>query len=141
MPRSVWPDLVAIQGRTPRVCIPSENGLGREIVYPGALYPNLVDYLSYDVTDFLLAEGDIALACPADLKINSANLRYILRECGKERMFSLRPQVGEVLTIPHKNTDNSKQSIHFLVVQANQRAPLIADDYLRCMAQLIQRLH
>ena len=78
MPRSVWQDLASIQGRTPRVCLPSGNGPGHEIVYPGALHPNLVDYISYDVTDFLQAEGDIALACPVDLETNSAVLRYIL---------------------------------------------------------------
>ena len=140
MARSVWQDLAAIQGRTPRVCLPSDNGTGREIVYPGALYPNLVDYISYDATDFLQAEGDIALACPADLETKSAALQYILRECGKERIISLRPQVGEVPTIPQEITDISTQSVHLLVVRANQRTPLIVDDYLRCMAQRIERL-
>ena len=37
---------------------------------------------------------------PADLKTNSAALRYVLRECGMESVFSLRPKVGEILTIP-----------------------------------------
>ena len=32
LPRSVWQDLAGIQGRTPRVCIPEDNGPGREIV-------------------------------------------------------------------------------------------------------------
>ena len=118
------------------MCLPSDNGPGREIFYPGALYPNLVDYISYDVTDFLQAEGDIPLACPADLETKSAALRYILRGCGTERIFSLRTQVGEVLTIPHEITDNSTQSIHLLVVRAKQHTPLIAHDYLHCMAQL-----
>ena len=83
MPRSVWQDLASIQGRTPRVCLPSDNGPGHEIVNPGALHPNLVDYISYDVTDLLQAEGGIALACPADLETNSAALRYILRDTTK----------------------------------------------------------
>ena len=39
MPRSVWQDLAAVQGRTPRVCLPVDNGPGREIIYPGVLYP------------------------------------------------------------------------------------------------------
>ena len=110
MARSVCQDLAAIQGRTPRVCPPSDNGSGRDIVYPGALYPNLVDYTSYDVKDFLQAEGDMALACPADLGTKSAG--YNLRECVKELIFSLRPQVGEVLPIPHEITDNSTQSAY-----------------------------
>ena len=89
------------------MCLPSDNGPGREIIYPGALHPNLVDYKSYDVTDFLQAQGDIALACPAALETNSAALPYILREYGKERVFSLRPQVGEVLIVPSEVTGDS----------------------------------
>ena len=140
MPRSVWQDLAAIQGRTPRVCLPADNGPGREIIYPGILYPAPTEHLSYDVTDFLQVEGDIVLACPADLETNSAALRYVLRECGKENVFSLRPKVGEILTIPPDVNPNPNQSIHLLIIRANQRAPLLADDYLRCMTHLIQRL-
>ena len=140
MPRSVWQDLAAIQGRAPRVCLPSDNGPGREIVYPGALYPNSAEHVSYDETDFLQVEGDIVLACPADLKTNSAALRYVLRECGIEKVFSLRPKVGEMLTIPPDVNPNPNQSVHQLIVRANQRAPLLTDDYLRCMTHLVQRL-
>ena len=123
-----------------RVCLPSDNGPGREIVYPGALYPNSAEYVSYDETDFLQVEGDIVLACPADLKNNSAALRYVLQECGIENVFSLRPKVGEMLTIPPDGNPNPNQSVHLLIVRANQRAPLLTDDYLRCMTHLIQRL-
>ena len=140
MPRSVGQDLAAIQGRAPRVCLPSDNGPGREIVYPGALYPNSDEHVSYDETDFLQAEGDIVLACPADLKTNSASLRYVLRECGIEKVFSLRPKVGEMLTIPPDVNPNPNQSVHLLIVRANQRAPLLTDNYLRCMTHLVQRL-
>ena len=56
--------------------------------------PAPTEHLSYDVTDFLQVEGDMVLACPADLETNSAALRYVLRECGKENVFSLRPKVG-----------------------------------------------
>ena len=140
MPRSVWQDLAAVQGRTPHVCLPADNGPGREIVYPGALYPNSAEHVSYDESDFLQAEGDIVLACPADLKTNSAALRYVLRECGIEDVFALRPKVGEILTIPPDVNPNPNQSIHLLIVRANQRAPLLTDDYLRCMTYLIQRL-
>ena len=127
MPRSVWQDLVAIQGRTPRVCLPADNG---EINYPGILHPAPTEHLSYDVTDFLQVEGDMVLACPADLETNSAALRYVLRECGKENVFSLRPKVGEILTIPPDIKPNPNQSIHLLIIRANQRAPLLTDDYL-----------
>ena len=140
MPRSVWQDLAAIQGRTPRVCLPADDGPGREIVYPGALYPNSAEHISYIVTDFLQVEGGIVLACPADLNTNSAALRYVLRECGKESVFSLRPKVGEILTIPPDINPNPNQSIHLLIIRASQRAPLLTDDYLRCMTHLIQCL-
>ena len=76
----------------------------------------------------------------ADLETNSAALRYVLRECGKENVFSLRPKVGEILTIPPDINPNPNQSIHLLIIRANQRAPLLTDDYLRCMTHLIQRL-
>ena len=80
------------------------------------------------------------LACPADLNTNSAALRYVLRECGKESVFSLRPKVGEILTIPLDINPSPNQSIHLLIVRASQRAPLLTDDYLRCMTHLIQCL-
>ena len=129
MPRSVWQDLAAVQGRTPRVRLPADNGPGREIIYPGVLYPAPTEHLSYDVTDLLQVEGDIVLACPGEL-----------RECGKENVFSLLPKVGEILTIPSDINPNPNQSIHLLIIRANQRAPLLTDDYLRCMTHLIQRL-
>ena len=87
LPRSVWQDLAAIQGRTPRVSITPDNGPGREIVYPGSFRPDMMEYISYDTTDFLQAEGHIALTCPADLETSSAALRYVLRESGREKVF------------------------------------------------------
>ena len=99
LPRSVWQDLAAIQGRTPRVCMPPDNGPGREIVYPGSLRPDVLEYISYDTTYYLQAEGHIAVTCPADLETSSAALRYVLRECGSEQVFSLRPRVGETPTL------------------------------------------
>ena len=80
------------------------------------------------------------LACPVDLKTNSAALRYVLRECGIEKVFSSRPKVGEMLTIPPDVNPDPNQSVHLLIVRANQRAPLLTDDYLRCMTHLVQRL-
>ena len=137
LPRSVWQDLASIEGRTPRVCIPADNGPGREIVYPGNLRPDTEEYISYDTTDFLQAEGHIALTCPADLETSSAALRYILRECGKEQVFSSRPQVGEILTLTPTITNKPTQTIHLLITRANQRAPLIADDFLLCLRKLV----
>ena len=92
-------------------------------------------------TGFLHAKGDIALAFPADLDTNSGALIYVLRECEKERVFSLRPQVGEILTLPPKMTKNASQTVHLSVVRANQQAPLIAEDYLRCKVKWMQRLN
>ena len=59
---------------------------------------------------------------------------------GRNVFFSTQPHVGEVLTIPPEITANSNQSIHLLIVRANQRAPLLTDDYLRCLTRLIQHL-
>ena len=88
LPRSVWQDLAAIQRRTPCVCLPPDNGPGREMVYPGSLRPNLVEYISYGTTAFLQAESQTAFTCPADLETNTVALRYLLRECGMEQVFS-----------------------------------------------------
>ena len=71
-------------GAPPRVCLPSDNGPGREIVYPGSLRPDVVEYVSYDTTDFLQAEGHIDLARP---ETSSAALRYVPRECGRKQVF------------------------------------------------------
>ena len=86
LPCSVWQDLAAVQGRTPHSA-PPDNGPGREIVYPGSLRPNLVEYISYDVTDFLQTEGDIALACPADLETISAALSSCCASVERSRSF------------------------------------------------------
>ena len=137
LPRSVWQDLAAIQGRTPHVCIPQDNGPGREIVYPGSLLPDMVECISYDTTDFLQARGHIALTCPADLETSSATLRYKLRECGKEQVFSLRPQVRETLTLTPTITNKPAQTKHLLITRANQRAPLLADDFLHCLRKMV----
>ena len=129
LPRSMWQDLAAIQGRTQRVCLPPDNGPGREIVYLGSLRPNMVEYISYDTTDFLQVEEHIALTCPADLKPSSAALRYVLRECGKEQVFSLRPRVGVILTLTPAITNKPTQTIHLLITRANQRAPQMISYY------------
>ena len=64
LPRSVWQDLAAKQGPTPRVFLPPDNGPGREIVYPVNLRPNLVEYILYETTVLLQAKVHIALSCP-----------------------------------------------------------------------------
>ena len=125
----MWEDLAAIQGRTLRVCQPPDNGTGREIVYPGGLRPDMVKYISYDTTDFLQDEGLIALAWPADLETSSAALGYVLRDCGREQVFSLRTNLN---SLSHEQS----QTTHLKVTRANQRAPLIADDFLLCLENL-----
>ena len=128
--------LAMVQGRIPRICLPPDNGHGREIIYPASLRPNLVVYISYDMTDFLQVEGNIALACPVYLETSSAASRYVLRECGREQVFSLRTQVGEVLTLTPSVTNNPSQTIHLMITRANQQAQMIADDFLLCLEKL-----
>ena len=136
LPRSVWQDFAAIQARTPRTCLPLDNGLGREIVYPDSLRTNLVEYIFCELNDFRQAAADIASVCPADFVTSSAALRYVLHECGKEQVFSLQQQVGKVLTLTLSKTKKPSQKIHLMIVRANQRAPLIADDFLLCLEKL-----
>ena len=130
LPRSVWQDLAAIQGRTPRVCLPPDNGPGRKIVY-------LVEYILYETTDLLQAEGHIALAYHADLETSSGALHYVLRECGRVQVLTLRPQVGEILTLTPSITNEPSQTIQLMKTRANQREPLVADDFLLCVEKLI----
>ena len=99
----------------------------------------MVGYISYDTTFFIQAEGHIALACPADLKTNSTALRSVLRECDREQVFSLRPQVGKILTITLSITNKPSQTIH-LITRANQRALLVASVFRLCLEKLISWL-
>ena len=121
MPRSVWQDLAAIQGRTPRVCLPADDGPGREIIYPGILHPAPTEHLSYDVTDFLQVEGDMVLACPADLETNSAALRYALDTAfDGERIHegpptytgprATRPFIGKLIPYPNEIAGGHRHS-------------------------------
>ena len=133
--RSVWQDLSAIRGQN-HIDPADEKGPGRQIVFPGALRPNLVDYIVYDQTDFLQVQGHVAICCPADLNTNSAALRYILPECGSDKMFQLRPTVGEVLTIPSSLSLMDNQGIHLMITRPFQRSPQITDDFFLCLEHL-----
>ena len=113
-----------------------EKGPGRQIVFPGALRPNLVDYIVYDQPDFLQVQGHVAICCPADLNTNSAALRYILRECGSDKTFQLRPTVGEVLTFPTSLSVMDNQVIHLMITRPYQRSPQITDDFVLCLEHL-----
>ena len=84
---SVWQDLTAIRGH--HCCdepLPHDSP-GGEIKYHGAIRPHLVDYVSYDHTDFFQAPHHIPLCCPATLETNSAVSRYVFREHGIENIF------------------------------------------------------
>ena len=102
--------------------MPPDNGPGREFIHPGNLRPNLVEYIAYDTTDLLQAEGHIVLACCADLETNSAALRFVLRECGRKQIFYLHPEVGEVRTLILSVTNKPSQAIHSMITRANQIA-------------------
>ena len=132
--RSVWQDLTAIRGQN-HFDPADEKRHERHIVFPGALRPNLVNYIVYDQTDFLQVKGHVAMCSPADLNTSSASLRYNLRECGIENIFQLCPKVGEVLTIPSSSfLDN--QIVHLLITRPSQRAPPITDDFFLCLQRL-----
>ena len=131
--RFVWQDLSAIRGQN-HIDPADEKGPGRQIVFPGALRPNLVDYIVYDQTDFLQVQGHVAICCPADLNTISAALRYILRECDK--IFQLRPTVGDVLTIPSSLSFMDNQVIHLMITRPSRRSPQITDDFFLCLEHL-----
>ena len=133
--RSVWQDLSAIRGQN-HIDLADEKGPGRQIVFPGALRPNLVDYIVYDQTDFLQVQGHVAICCPADLNTNSASLRYILRKCSGDKIFQLRPTAGEVLTIPSSLSLMVNQVIHLMITRPSQRSPQITDDFVLCLEHL-----
>ena len=122
--RSVWQDLSAILGQN-HIDLADEKGPGRQIVFPGALRPNLVDYIVYDQSDFLQVQVHVAICCPVDLNTNSAALRYILRECGSDKIFQLRPTVGEVLTLPSSLSLIDSQVIHLMITRPSQRSPCL----------------
>ena len=125
LPRSAWQDLAAIRGRTQRVCIPHDNGPGREIVYPSSLLPDMVEYISYATTDVLQAEEHIALTCPAVLETSSTALRYVLW------------QRTSVLIAPTSRRTTYPDPHDYQQTRPNQRAPLIADDFLLCLRKLV----
>ena len=133
--RSVWQDLTTIRGHG-HIDPADEKRHGRQIVFSGALRPNLVEYIVYDQTDFLKVQGHVASCCPADLNSNSATLRYILRECGIDKVFQLLPKAGEVLIIPSSSSFMDDQIIHLLITRPSQRAPQNTDDFFFCLEHL-----
>ena len=101
LPRSVWQDLGAIKGHQQNLCDkPFTEDPGREITYTSALKPQLVDYIQYATTDFLQTPHHIVFCCPANLDTNSAALRYVIRKQGADAIFQLRPEIGNILTLP-----------------------------------------
>ena len=135
--RSVWQDLGAIKGRLPNICDDAlSNDPGRELIYHGAVRSQLVDYVQYTSTDFLQAPHHIVLCCPANLETNSAALRYVIREHGADTIFRLRPEIGNMLTLPTSVINDKPQTIHLLITRATPRCPLLADTLLVCLDYL-----
>ena len=132
LPRSVWQDLGAIKGGLSNAGDDSLiNDPGREIIYNGALRPEIKDFVQYANTDFLQAPCHIVLCCPANLETNSAALRYVIREHGADIIFQLRPEVGNMLTLPTTLVGGQPQTIHLLVTRATPRCPMFTDTFLR----------
>ena len=137
LPRSVWQDLGTIKGCLPASCDDGlSNDPGRELVYHGIVRPQLVDYIQYASTDFLQASHHVVLCCPANLETNSAALRYVMREHGADTIFRLRPEVGNVLTLPVSMINDKPQTIHLLITRATPRYPMIADTLFVCLEYL-----
>ena len=137
LPRSVWQDLGAIKGLLPNTCNDAlSKDPGRELVYHGAVRPQLVDYVQYANTDFLQTPHHIVLCCPANLETSSAALRYVIREHGADAIFQLRPEVGNIVTLPTSLIDGHPQTIHLLITRATPRCPMLADILFGCLDHL-----
>ena len=137
LPRSVWQDLGAIKGLLPNACDDAlSKDPGRELVYHGAARPQLVDYVQYANTDFLQTPHHIVLCCPANLETSSAALRYVIREHGADAIFQLRPEVGNIVTLPMSLIDGHPQTIHLLITRATPRCPMLADILFGCLDHL-----
>ena len=137
LPRSVWQDFGAIKGRLPNACSDAlSNDPGRELIYHGAVRPQLVDHVQYANTDFLQAPHHIVLCCPANPETNSAALRYVIREHGADTIFQLRPEIGNILTLPTSLNDGQPQTIHLLITRATPRCPMLADTLFVCLKHL-----
>ena len=114
--------------RHPNACSETlSNDPGRELIYHGAVRPQLVDYVQYTNTDFLQAPHHIVLCCPANLETNSAALRYVICEHGADTIFQLRPEIGNLVTLPRSLIDDQPQTIHLLITRATPRCPMLAD--------------
>ena len=137
LPRSVWQDSDAIKGSLPNAYNDSlTNDPGRELNYHGAARPQLVDYVHYANTDFLQAPHHIVFCCPPNLETSSATLRYIIREHGADTIFQLRPEVGNILTLPTSLIYGQPQTIHLLVTRATPRCQMVADTLFACLEHL-----
>ena len=60
LPRLVWQDLGAINGRCEFNSSSLDDTPGPDIIYPGTLRPQLMNYISYDHTDFPQAPNHLA---------------------------------------------------------------------------------
>ena len=54
-----------------------DKSQGREILQPGALRPQLVEYIIFYQTDILQAPRHITLCCSVNLETNSAAFTYV----------------------------------------------------------------
>ena len=90
--------------------------------------------MPYDPTWSTILYATRLTSCKC-LNTNSAALRYILRECGIDNIFQLRPNVGEVLTIP-ASSFLYNHIVHLLITRPPQRAPQITDDFFLCLEHL-----
>ena len=130
----MWQDLNTIKGRSQSNSSLLDLGPGREIIYPGALRPQLVNYIIYDQTGVLPALYQTVLCCPANLETNSAALRYIFCEHNTDAIFRLRPEVGNLLTLPQSKVNGFPQTN--VISRSTPRSPMTADLLFSCLERL-----
>ena len=133
--RPIWRDEKDIKGGE----IESEaeqDSIGRTLKFPLPVdLPKYSDSITYQNDDLFLASGHVVIAMPADMNPRSAMASTIVREYGKEELFKMRPQVGQVLSINR----GDQSFIHLMCTRASCRNPIVTEDLHSCLIRLAER--
>ena len=61
----------------------------------------------------------------------------IVREFGRDELFKMRPQVGQVLTVKR----NERSCVHLLCTRASNQNPIFTEDLDACLTRLAERFN
>ena len=77
------------------------------------------------------------IAIPADMNPKSAMANTVVREFGRDELFKLRPQVGQVLTVRR----DVQSCVHLLCTRASSQNPIFTEDLDACLTRLAERFN